>query len=876
MKSAEGNSVRSFLTGGGIAFSAVRSLPRTGVYLLDGGRNPEETARKVAALNGVAWAEPSLPLLWHEAPPDAHFQVQWSLSNTADPLAEEELTFLNGGRSVTLSPGADVKALQAWTVTRGNPSVVAAVMDTGIGPYIHDLNANLWVNGGEIPDNGIDDDGNGYVDDVNGWNALDGNGNIFDQGEHGSHCSGIIAARQDEYGISGIAPEVSVMALVGFETAHVLANTEYLLAQRERGINVAAVNMSFGTGIPYSRAVEEALAKLEAAGVLVFAAAGNFSTDNDIAHFSYPASLPFGNIVSVGSTGPTDEQSFFSQWGSRTVDIHAPGEFILSTIPSKFVSNGYSERIDRTWNTWVTKSGTSMATPLTLGAAALIFSAHPEADWRGVKAQLLATADPLPSLSGKSRTGGRVNAGRAVTEPLRVRPALFEVSALFPSPGEELSLSGFNLDQGGPLSLVDRTGQRLPVNERGRTSGTASLTLPDRDFADARLVLEIETDRADTLTALPFLLTRPGKAEPAVNVQPREKDEEFRAWPSSGQTTVVNSSVYGTAAFEELDQYGNIVTVPLPAVFSLEDRTLRKAPLGTEGDIYSQTDLNFSSTSYCSSGTMVYLAGQSAEGWLYRYDTEKKELSRLVLLPGEIRQKSFSSPGLAVEGDFLYMAGGSAFSVEWEGGDRALASVYRLDLRSLEWEEWRTLSEGRFASAAAIIEGNFVVAGGLTYRQITAGDMTMTEKFPTTAVDIIPLDGGAPRRASLPFLSSCGAVARDEGDDGLLLFGGSVPYMMGLSMGTPLAARTSSDGEEQEWAVAPFRFPFVAAGGGWAFFAEGKARLLSRGWGEQYDRGLQLFSAPDPRPEPPSGGCSALSPGWPLLFALPLLLLRKK
>jgi subtilisin family serine protease len=124
------------------------------------------------------------------------------------------------------------------------------------------------------------------------------------------------------------------MALVGFETAHVLANTEYLLAQKARGVNVRAVNMSFGTGIPYSRAIEEALAKLEEGGVLVFAAAGNFATDNDFASFSYPSSLPFGNIVSVGSTGGTDEPSNFSQWGRRSVDIHAPGEAILSTIPS--------------------------------------------------------------------------------------------------------------------------------------------------------------------------------------------------------------------------------------------------------------------------------------------------------------------------------------------------------------------------------------------------------------------------------------------------------------------------------------------------------------------------------------------------------------
>jgi len=298
-------SARSLLAGAGIFSSGIQRLERTGVYLAGGCGNPEETARKLAGLESVAWAEPSLPLTWFDAPADEHYWIQWSLSNTAFPYAVDELTWLNGTH-FPLTAGADVDAPGAWGVTKGEPSVVVAVMDTGIGPYIHDLADNLWVNRDEIPGNEIDDDGNGFIYDVNGWNARDGNGDISDGNEHGSHCAGIIAARQDDYGITGIAPNVRVMALVGFETAHVLANTEYLLAQKARGVNVRAVNMSFGTGIPYSRAMEEALAKLEEGGVLVFAAAGNFSTDNDFASFSYPSSLPYGNIVSVGSTGGTD------------------------------------------------------------------------------------------------------------------------------------------------------------------------------------------------------------------------------------------------------------------------------------------------------------------------------------------------------------------------------------------------------------------------------------------------------------------------------------------------------------------------------------------------------------------------------------------
>lgn len=866
-------SARSLLAGAGIISSGIQRLERAGVYLAGGCGNPEETARKLAGLEGVAWAEPSLPLTWFDAPADEHYWIQWSLSNTGSPYASEELSWLSGFAPVNLTAGADVDAPRAWTVTRGDPSVVVAVMDTGIGPYIHDLDGNLWVNGGEIPGNDIDDDGNGYIDDVNGWNALEGTGDTSDGNEHGTHCAGIIAARQDEYGITGIAPDVRIMALVGFETAHVLANTEYLLAQKARGVNVRTVNMSFGTGIPYSRVIEEALAKLEEGGVLVFAAAGNFSTDNDFASFSYPSSLPYGNIVSVGSTGGTDEPSNFSQWGLRSVDIHAPGEAILSTIPSKYVPFGYSSRIDGTWNTWTLKSGTSMATPLTLGTAALLFSAHPEADWRAVKAQLLSTADRLPSLEGLSRTEGRLNAGRALTEPLRTRPALFRLSEQYPLPGGRIRLSGHNLTEGGALSLVQRDGRKITIPEAGRTSGETVITLPPGELPDARVSLEIESDGRDSLTSLPFLLTRPGEAAPADIVFLSEGGRDFHAVPVSGQAAVAGEYVYGTAGFEELNEYGSLVRSYRPAVFSLRDGTLRKASLGEEGEEWARSDLDFRYTSYCALGTTVFLTGQSTGGWLYAYDTEEKVLRRLTRLPEELGESSLGSPATAAEGKYFYIAGGFILGSFLDLPDRVIDSVYRLDLETLEWQRWGTLSEKRFAAAAAVMDGKLFVAGGKHYELFTVGTTSSTVEIPTSSVNVFSLENGSRQDSTLPFSTWKGSLALDREREKVLLFGGLV-YFGDLSMSSPLAAWSRPDRTGEDWGLASFRFSFISGDGGWTFTSGGTHHLLGRGWGDQYDRGYQLFSLPSPESSP--AGCSAGVSPWGVLLLVPLALLLKK
>ncbi len=387
------------------------------------------------------------------------------------------------------------------------------------------------------------------------------------------------------------------------------------------------------------------------------------------------------------------------------------------------------------------------------------------------------------------------------------------------------------------------------------------------------MTLEIGGDGQDSLTSLPFLLTRPGEASPAAIVFLSEGGRDFHAVPVSGQGAVAGEYVYGTAGFEELNEYGNLVRSYRPAVFSLRDRTLRKAPLGEEGEEWARTDLDFRYTSYCSLGRTVFLAGQSTGGWVYAYDTGEGVLHRLTRLPEELRERSLGSPATAAEGKYFYLAGGFILGQSLDLSDRTIDSVYRLDLETLEWRRWGTLSEKRFAAAAAIEDGKLFVAGGKHYELFTVGTSSSTVEIPTSSVNVFSLENGSRQDAVLPFSTWKGSLAFDGEREAVLLFGGLV-YFGDLSMASPLAAWTSPDGRGGEWELASPRFPFISGDGGWAFSTGGTCHLLSRGWGDQYDRGYQLFSLHSPESSP-AGCTSGVSP-WGALLLVPLALLLKE
>lgn len=298
-------------------------------------------------------------------------------------------------------PGADIAAPAAWDLTTGSTNVIVAVIDTGVRYTHYDLTNQMWINPGEIPGNGIDDDGNGYIDDIHGINAINNTGNPMDDDDHGTHVAGTIgAAANDGNRMVGVAWNVRIMALKflgpqGGSTADAIKCVDYGVAQGAR-----VLNNSWGGG-GYSQALFNAIERARNAGVLFVAAAGNYSIDNDQNPF-YPASYPNDNIISVAAINRFDTLADFSHYGLTTVDLGAPGVSIYSTTAGA----------DADYQTF---DGTSMAAPHVSGVAALILSLYPSADLAEITGRLMGGVVQIPSLSGRTVTGGRVNAYNSLT-----------------------------------------------------------------------------------------------------------------------------------------------------------------------------------------------------------------------------------------------------------------------------------------------------------------------------------------------------------------------------------------------------------------------------------------------------------------------------
>ncbi|MEW6279595.1 MAG: S8 family peptidase [Candidatus Eremiobacterota bacterium] len=290
-----------------------------------------------------------------------------------------------------------IQAPEAWGTTVGaHDGPIVAVLDTGADVTHPDLQGNLWTNPGEIPGNGVDDDKNGVVDDVHGYNPAHNSGDLRDIHRHGTHTAGTIAAvGNNGRGVVGVNWEARVMPIRIFDedgstdVATIVKGLEYATRMGAR-----ITSNSWG-GTRYNRALEEAFA---ASPALHVAAAGNSRIDNDrVPH--YPSSFDLPNLVSVAASDKRDRLASFSNYGAESVDLAAPGVGIKSTLPG-----------DR----YGSMSGTSMACPHVAGVAALIATAVPQASNQEIKDRLLGGVDRNGSLEGKVRSGGRLNAARAL------------------------------------------------------------------------------------------------------------------------------------------------------------------------------------------------------------------------------------------------------------------------------------------------------------------------------------------------------------------------------------------------------------------------------------------------------------------------------
>jgi subtilisin family serine protease len=339
------------------------------------------------------------------------------------------------GPSGTTNPFGSAAEIAWLAGHRGSETVVIGVIDEGLQVNHPDLAANVWVNSGEIAGDGIDNDNNGYIDDINGFDFFNNDGTVYDGSadDHGTHVAGTIGGvGNNGIGVAGVAWNLKMISAKflgpsGGYTSDAVRALDYLTALKNRGVNIVATNNSWGGG-SYSSALHAAIIRSANAGILFVAAAGNATANND-AVMHYPSNYStlvaasgqpaatYESVIAVAAIASNGALASFSNYGATQVDIGAPGVAINSTLPG---------------NTYGAYNGTSMAAPHVAGGVALLAASNPNWTAKNIRDALLTTAKPTPSLSGRTATGGRLNLAAA----LNVTPPI------------TLSISGSNVQEG--------------------------------------------------------------------------------------------------------------------------------------------------------------------------------------------------------------------------------------------------------------------------------------------------------------------------------------------------------------------------------------------------------------------------------------------
>jgi|GEM_PF-1957221 len=357
----------------------------------------------------IEYAEPDYIMSTNALPNDASFGSLWGMHNT--------------GQSSGVAD-ADIDAPEAWELTTGSAAVKVAVIDSGIDLTHPDLLDNLWTNPDEVPNNGLDDDGNGYVDDVRGWDFVNDDATPNDDNGHGTHCAGTVGAvGNNGAGVTGVCWDVSLIGLKFLNSAGNGALSDGVEAiAYATDVGVAVTSNSWSGG-DYSQAMKDVIDAAGTAGILFIAAAGN---DGSYLEFypAYPASYTSTNLISVAATTRQDGLADFSNYGPVSADLGAPGLDVLSCVPG----GGYG-----------LNSGTSMACPHVSGVAALLKSLHPALTAANIRTLLFKSVDLIPALTNKTVTGGRLN----------LYNALLASDDVLVAPGNGLIATG---ELGGPFA----------------------------------------------------------------------------------------------------------------------------------------------------------------------------------------------------------------------------------------------------------------------------------------------------------------------------------------------------------------------------------------------------------------------------------------
>lgn len=362
-------------------------------------------AAQYAAMSDVLYAEPNFQIklddpiqkevprdlverpLTAEQPDDPMFNDQWALNNLGQDGGTER---------------ADIDALEAWIKTKGSEEVVVAVLDSGVDYTHQDLAENMWQRPASLAP--YTDDELGTFNDLHGYNGTDRIADPMDDNGHGTHCAGIIGAEGDNgIGVAGVNWTVKIMPLKFLgrggmgSTNDAIEAINYAIDRKKNGVNVRIISASWGSN-SYSKALEDTIRAAGDAGILFIAASGNDGSNNDNWPH-YPSNYDLSNVISVAALDRNDKLASFSNFGTKSVHIAAPGKDILST----WLKDNYR-----------LSSGTSMATPYVSGIAALVVANEPTITMEKLRERILSTADKLDTLNGKVASGGRICAANAV------------------------------------------------------------------------------------------------------------------------------------------------------------------------------------------------------------------------------------------------------------------------------------------------------------------------------------------------------------------------------------------------------------------------------------------------------------------------------
>ncbi len=386
--------------------AAKKEIPGIGtmVFNLPQGLDVESAVNQLMDDPRVEYAEPNYYAYPTATPNDPAYSSQWGLNNVGQNVA-----------GVSGKPNADINAPEAWDLSIGNEGIIIAIIDTGVDIYHPDIRPNLWINKGEMAGyaalgdwkpNGIDDDGNGYVDDIVGWDFHFNSNNPNDEsrqfGGHGTHVAGIAAARGNNgAGVTGVSWKARIMALAAMDYndgSLPVSDVAGAVGYAER-MGAHVINLSLGL-YQDTQTLRDAIKAVNRA--VIVCAAGNDGTDNDHRPH-YPSSYSKVNLIAVAATDQFDQWASFSNFGHSSVDVAAPGVRIYSTY-SRFVETaGYAFL-----------GGTSMACPMVSGLAALVRAGNGSLSPVQVVSIIKGSVDKLSSLNGRIATGGRINALRAL------------------------------------------------------------------------------------------------------------------------------------------------------------------------------------------------------------------------------------------------------------------------------------------------------------------------------------------------------------------------------------------------------------------------------------------------------------------------------